>query len=159
MAYTVTPANGRIFPVSGCNKGDSGQILVLQAPKAGTGARSAVSSNDFTTIAFDDKAEHLAGVDGNGNVYSFNLRMNRVQKLETAGVRCSLAFDTWLDRIIPHKFLRSRLPVIKVKLLPVHAKDSWCKPNNLSPLLCQRQLVSQFDRIYPPRLHFCNKRH
>ncbi|KAF5832681.1 hypothetical protein DUNSADRAFT_11362, partial [Dunaliella salina] len=79
LCYTITPANGRIWPVEPAEKDALVSVLSLPASKVG------VRAQNFTAIAYDDKAEHLAGVDNLGNVYSFNLKANRVCKLETAG--------------------------------------------------------------------------
>lgn len=82
LHYTVTPANGRIWPVKPA-EGAGGLVCVLQL--SASKVDSAVRPQSFTAAAYDDRAEHLAGVDSLGNVYAFNLKCNRTCKLETAG--------------------------------------------------------------------------
>mmetsp|Transcript_3673 Transcript_3673/g.9947 ORF Transcript_3673/g.9947 Transcript_3673/m.9947 type:complete len:233 (+) Transcript_3673:85-783(+) len=82
LCYTITPANGRIWSVERPVEKDALVCVLAQpASKVNQGLRA----QSFTAVAYDDKAEHLAGADNLGNVYSFNLKANRVCKLETAG--------------------------------------------------------------------------
>lgn len=85
LTYTVSVhSNGRIWPQhsGGLKEG----VCVLNLPQQSASAGAPRTTSNFTTLAYDDKAEHLAGVDSLGHVFCFNLRSNRVCKLETAGV-------------------------------------------------------------------------
>jgi len=83
LHYTITPRNGQIWPVRPVERGGDSLVCVLTQPASKV--NQAVRPQSFTTVAYDEKAEHLAGVDTSGNVYSFNLKANRTCKLETAG--------------------------------------------------------------------------